>query len=147
MLLHFNTREFRQAMTPIVYIVTMVDGSNSVKRLKGISLFFKFQFYFSFEAPSLQRCKLNILYATIQPFGCTKQFCILQLTISYYTCKLNYGYSITRQVLVTILHMEHLSTGKFVMSYEKNKSFLVIHILPKVCLKKVEKLEHGSFNL
>ena len=32
---------------------------------------------------SLQRCQFKILVETIKPYGCTKQFCIFQLPISY----------------------------------------------------------------
>ena len=40
-------------------------------------------FSLSFEESSLQKYKFQISVETVQPFGCTKQFCRLQLPISY----------------------------------------------------------------
>ena len=101
----------------------------------------KISFSVSFEESSLQRCKFQISVETVKPFGCTKQFCILQLPISY--C-INYG-TITRHVFINIFQTEHSSAVNFAMGYEKNMSFLVIAKFPKV-KKKDEKIGQGSFN-
>ena len=50
-------------------------------------LFFKIKFSVSFEESSLQRCKFKISGKMVNWFGCTKQVCILQLPISYFTVK------------------------------------------------------------
>ena len=60
----------------------------------------------------------------VQPFWCTKQFCILQLPISY-CVSLIMVTILTRHVFINIFQMKHLSAVKFVMGYGKNMSFLV----------------------
>ena len=45
------------------------------------SKFFNIKFSVSFEESSLQKCVFKISVETVRPFGCTKQFCILQLPI------------------------------------------------------------------
>ena len=47
------------------------------------SYFSKLWFSVSFEESSLQRCKSKISVETVKPFGCMKEFSILQLPISY----------------------------------------------------------------
>ena len=60
----------------------------------------------------------------VKPFGCTKQFCDLQLPISY--CVGMIVVTITRHVFIDTLQMEHISAIKFDMGYKKYMSFLVI---------------------
>ena len=69
-----------------------INSSNSYRimligwgqNLKGNeSIFQNLVFFVSFEESSVQRCKFQISVETGKPFGCTKQFCILQLSISY----------------------------------------------------------------
>ena len=68
-------------------------------------LFFKMLFPVSSEESSLQRCKFQISVETVKPFGCTKQFCILQLQISY--CVDLIMVTITRHVFIHSFQMEH----------------------------------------
>ena len=72
----------------------------------------------------------------VKPFGCMKQFCILQLPIPY--CVSLIMVTITRHLYINIFQTEHFSVVKFDMCYEKNMSFLVIPKSPKVW-KNVEK--------
>ena len=75
-------------------------------------------FSVSFEESSLQRCKFQISVETVKPFGCTKQFCILRLSVSY--CVSLIMVSITRQGFTNIFQTEHFSAVKFAMDDEKN---------------------------
>ena len=112
--------------------------------LKVHNLFFKILFSASFEESSLQRCKLKISVEMVKPFWFTKQFCILQLSISY--CVSLIMVTITRHIFLNIFQTEHFSSVKFAMGYEKNMSFPVIPKSPKVW-KKVKKIRLGSFKL
>ena len=76
-----------------------------------------------------QRCKFQISVETAKLFGCTKQFCTLQLHISY--CVSLIMVTITRHIFINIFHIEHFSAVKFAMGYEKNMSILVIAKPPK----------------
>ena len=70
----------------------------------------------------------------VKPFECTKQFCVLQVPISY--CVSLIMVTITRQVFINIFQTKHFSAVKFTMGYEKKKkNFLVIEISPKIFLK------------
>ena len=73
-------------------------------------------FSFSFEESSLQRCKFQISVETVKLFGFTKQFCILQLPISYRVSLLMV--TMTRYVFINIFQTEHFSAVKFAMGYE-----------------------------
>ena len=95
-------------------------------------LFFKILLSVSFEESSLQRCKLQISVEKIKRFGCTKQFCILQLSVSVSLIMV----TITRHVFTSIFQMKHFLAGKFFVGFEKNMSFLVIAKSPKVWKKK-----------
>ena len=55
-----------------------------------------------------------------EPFGCMKQFICSCLLLHVY-----HGYK-NRHVFIDIFQTEHFSAVKFVMSYYKNMSFLVI---------------------
>ena len=88
-------------------------------------LFFKIKLSVSFEESSLQRCIFQISVEMVKPFGCKKQFCILQLPISY--C--------VSLIMVYILKTKPFSDVKFAMDYKKNMSFLVIAKSPKVWKK------------
>ena len=103
-----------------------------------------FQIYFSvsFEESSLQRCKSEISVETVKLFRCKKQFCILQLPVSYCVSLID---TITRHIFINIFQMECFSAVKFGMGHEKNMSFLVIAKSPKVW-KKIEKVGLGSLS-
>ena len=81
----------------------------------------------------------------VKPYECTKQFCILQLPISY--CVSLIMVTITRHIFINIFKTEHFSAVRFGMGCERNMSFLVISKSPKVWGggKKVEKIGLGSF--
>ena len=66
----------------------------------------------------------------VKPFGCTKQFCVLQLPISYFVSLIMV--TITRHPFIDIFQTEYCSAVKFDMGYEKNMSFLAIPKSPKV---------------
>ena len=53
----------------------------TVRTLKGDGPIFQNLVSVSFEESSPQRCKFQISVEMIKPFWCTKQFCILQMTI------------------------------------------------------------------
>ena len=76
-------------------------------------LFFKIEFSLSFEESSLQRCKFEILDETVKPFGCWKQFCALQLPISYLAYLSLIMVTISRHIFINIFQMEHFSAVKF----------------------------------
>ena len=80
----------------------------------------------------------------VKPFGCMKQFCIMQFTIPYCVSSL-IMVTITRHVFINIFQTESFSAVKFAMGYEKKKTFLVIPKSPKVW-KKIEKIGLGTFN-
>ena len=82
------------------------------------AIFFKIEFAVSFEELSLQRCKFRISVEMVKLFGRTKQFCILQLPISY--CVSLIMVNITRDIFINIFQTEHFSAVKFAMGYEKN---------------------------
>ena len=67
---------------------------------------------------------------TVKPFGCTKQFCILQLPISY--CESLIMVTTTSHVFIHKYQTGYFSAVKFDMGYEKNMSFLVIPKSPEV---------------
>ena len=118
--------------------------TDPVCQLQGAwSYFSKFIFSLSFEESSLQKYKFQISVETVQPFGCTKQFCRLQLPISY--CASLNMITIIRHIFMNIFQTEHFSAVKFAVGNEKKMSFLVIPKSPKVW-KKVENIGLGSFN-
>ena len=91
------------------------------------SYFSKFSFLIHFDESLLQSCKFEILVETVKPFGCMKQFCVLQLPISY-TC-VSSNVTITRHIFQTV----HFLAVKFdIMGHEKNMSYLMIPNSPKV---------------
>ena len=69
--------------------------------LKCSQPYFQNKVSVSFENSSLERWKCKISVKTVKPFGCTKQFCILQLPISY--CVSLIMISITRHVFIDII--------------------------------------------
>ena len=81
----------------------------------------------------------------IKLFGCAKQVCVLQLSISY-CVSLIYMVTITRYVFINIVQTEHFPAVQFDLGYEKNMSFRVIPKSPKVW-KKVRKLDSDSFKV
>ena len=109
-------------------------------------LIFKIKFSVSFQGSTHQRYKFKIWVKSVKPFGCRKQFCILQLPISYCVSLIIYDYGYhTRHVFIDFFQMKCFSAVKFYMGYEKNMNFHVILNFPKI-LKKVEKIGLGSFN-
>ena len=78
-------------------------------------IFQKLWFSVSFEESSLQRCKSKISVETVKPFGCMKEFSILQLPISYFVSI--FMVTKTRHIFINIFHREHLSALKFPMRY------------------------------
>ena len=108
------------------------------------SYFSKFTSGFHLKNHHTKDVKFQISVETVKPFGFMKQFCILQLPISY--CVSLIIVPITRQVSTNIFQPEHFSAVKFAMGCEKNMSFLVIGKSPKVW-KKVEKIGLGSFKV
>ena len=99
--------------------------------------------FVSFVA-SLQRCNFQISVEAIKLLECTKQFCILQLPISY--CVGLIMATITKHIFINIFQMKQFSAVKFAMGYEKNMSFLMIAKSPQVW-KKVEKIGLGFFQV
>ena len=61
--------------------------------------------FYLFEESSLPRWQFQISVEAVKPFGCTKQFCIMQLSIPY--CVRLIMVTITRHVFIYILQMEH----------------------------------------
>ena len=80
----------------------------------------------------------------VKLFGCTKQFCILQLPIFYIISLIMV--TITKHIFINIFQTEHFSGVRFAMGFEKNMGLLVIAKSPKVWKKKLEKIGLGSFN-
>ena len=105
-------------------------------------LFFRIKLSILFDESLLQRYKFKISVETVKSFGRTKQFCIMQLPISY--CAILIVVAITRHVFINFFQTEHISAVKFNMGYEKNMSFLVIPKSPKVWQKKLKKLDWAS---
>ena len=66
--------------------------------------------------------KKKKIVKTVKQFGCTKQFCILQLPVSY--CVSLIMITITRHIFINIFQMELFSAVKFAMGYEKILAFL-----------------------
>ena len=89
---------------------------------KGLWSYFSKLNFLLREESSLQSCKLKILVEKL--FGYTKQFCVLQLPVSY---------CVTLIIVIIIsFQMEYFSAVKFDQGYEKNTSFLVISKSPQV---------------
>ena len=87
-------------------------------------LFFKILFSISFEEPSLQRYIFKILVKTVNLFGCTKLFCVLQLLTSY--CVSIIMVNITRYIFINYFPNGTLfSCEIFHVGYEKNMSFRI----------------------
>ena len=74
-----------------------------------------------------QRCKFWFSFETVKPFGCTKQFCILQLPIPYWVGLTMV--TVTSHVFIHKFQTEHLT---FAMGYEKIWAFSWYQNLPKV---------------
>ena len=70
-------------------------------------LIFKIKFSVSFEESSLQRYKFQISVELVKPFGCTKQFCVLQLPISH--CVNLIMVTITRHIFINTFQTEFFS--------------------------------------
>ena len=100
------------------------------------SYFSKFSFSVLFSESLLLSYKFQNLGKMIKLFGCTKQFCDLQLPIFY--CVGLIMVTITRHLFINISQMKHISAVKFDRGYEKNMSFLAIPKSTKV-LKKLKK--------
>ena len=83
------------------------------------------------------KMKSQILVQTVKPFGCTKQFCDLQLPISY--CVSSIMVTIKKHFFINIFQTEHFLAVNFSMGYEKNMSYLVIAKSPKVWKKKLKR--------
>ena len=83
----------------------------------------------SFGGSSHQRFKFKISVKSVKPFGCRKQFCILQLPISNYVSLIMV--TITKHLFINFFQPKHFSAMKFYMDYEKNMSFPVIPKSPK----------------
>ena len=108
------------------------------KLLKGAQSYFsKFSLWFHLKNHHSKDINLKLWLETVKLFGCTKQIWILQLPISY--CISSLMVTITRHIFINIFQMEHFSAVKFAMGYEKNMSFLVIPISPKVWKKKLKR--------
>ena len=88
---------------------------------KGARSYFA-KFSFLFHLNNHHSNKFQILVETDKPFGCTKQFCILQLPISY--CLSLIMVTITKHVFINIFQTEHFSAVKFAMGYGKIWTFL-----------------------
>ena len=67
---------------------------------------------------------IQIWVKKVKPFWCTKQFCDLQLPVSY--CVSLIMVTITRSVFIDIFQMEHISAVKFDKGYGENISILMM---------------------
>ena len=115
---------------PNFTIMHHLHGLINCVSLKVHGPIFQNSFCISFKGSSHQRCKFQISVKSVKPFGCWKQFCILQLPISY--CVSLIMVTITGHVFINFFQTDHFLALKFYMSYEKNMSFLVIQKSPKV---------------
>ena len=102
-----------------------IDNFDTFMTSKVHGPVFQNYFFVSFEESSFQRRKFQISVETVIPFGCTKQFCILQSPISY-CVSLIIMVTITRHIFVTISQTEHFSAVKFAIGYKKNMNFFMI---------------------
>ena len=116
------------------------------------SYFFKIYFSVSFEESSLQRCKLVQMF---KPFGCSVQFCTLQLPISH-TTVLAYN----RHIFICFFQMKHIQLGSFPWVMRKiwsspplprapllSPHFEKSGYTPEHVMPKFEKIRMSSFTL
>ena len=112
------------------------------------SYFSKFSVLFHFKGSSLQRCKSKISGESVNLFGCTMQFCTLQLPISY--C-VSFIVTIIKHICIASFQMEHFPAVKFSMGLRKIWVFVSYQNLQKlrnwIDLLYSFNLFHYSFNL
>ena len=111
----------------------------------GPVLFFKIQVSFVCWESLLNMSKFKISVKLAKPFGCTKQFCKLQLTILY-CVNLILMVTIYSHVFNAIFSREHILAIKFLVGKEKNMGHLLIPKSQKVWKKKKKKKDWAPLN-
>ena len=104
---------------PNAYHFDTICSWNEFKWLKVHGLFFSklvFCFIWRIITPEIST-------EMVKPFGCMKQFCMLQFSMSY--CVSLFMITVTRHVFIDFFQTKHFAAVEFATNDQENKIFLV----------------------